>query len=236
MTHPGLLYRDPWIIAVDKPSGLPSQATRDPQRDHLVAAVRRLLEAEPEAAPIRQGAPWLHHRLDVETSGALVLAVHPDANAGLTRAFRDRLAQKEYRAVVARPAPGALPPPLLEQPLRKERHRGRDRMVVTRSGGRSARTRVRALAPADGPLLLLELTPETGRMHQLRAHLAHAGFPILGDRLYGDALPRGLRSLAPRLMLHALRLTLPHPVTGQDLAVEAPLPPEFESVLADAGA
>jgi 23S rRNA-/tRNA-specific pseudouridylate synthase len=75
--------------------------------------------------------------------------------------------------------------------------------------------------------LLVEARPLTGRKHQVRVHLAHAGMPILGDSVYGDAGGR-----APRLMLHARRLALSHPLTGQPLAIESPLPADFESVLA----
>lgn len=226
MTDLPILLRDAWVVAVDKPAGLPTQATRDPGRPHLAGLLHEQLVAA--GVPLPAGAPWVHHRLDALTSGVVLLSLHPDANAALTRAFRDRLAHKVYRAVCARLS--GSPPSRIDNHLGRHRDGRRERMIAVRSGGQRAITTFEWIAPLDRPVIAVRARPLTGRMHQLRVHLASAGFPILGDSLYGDAIPRPLRAAAPRLMLHAERLTLPHPVTGDPLDIEASVPDVFRAM------
>lgn len=210
---PHIIFEDKWIIVVDKPSGLPSQGTRDPARDHLVAAVERYLRlTDPKARAA------LHHRLDVETSGVIVLGKHKDANKGLTDAFRERLAQKTYLAVVVGEFPEEA---AVTNHLASKRDGKRNRMVPVRAGGDFAETKFK-LRRFEGGLSVVEAYPKTGRMHQIRVHLAGLGFPIVGDSFYGG-VTRWDGARVARMMLHAWRLELPHPVTGDRLVLDAPV-------------
>jgi len=218
-----ILYEDEALIAVDKPAGLPTQATATGARDTLLAALERLITAREGRRPYLA----LHHRLDRDTSGVIVLARDPRANAGLAAAFRERQAHKVYLALTLPGDPAAPPEQTIDAALRPttEGHARRQRVDPT---GDPARTLVRRLAVS--PLAWwVEAQPLTGRMHQIRAHLAHAGTPLLGDRLYG-----GPQEIAghpvPRTMLHAARLTLPHPLTGALLTLDAPLPADLRAL------
>jgi 23S rRNA pseudouridine1911/1915/1917 synthase len=213
-----VLYHDSALLAVDKPPGLPTHATADPSRPSLVGHVQRYLREAGRVAYV-----GVHQRLDRDTSGVVLFSLDARANAGLARAFAQRGVEKTYLALVARPA--VVP---------------RGRVIVRRpvgpAGGTAATPREEAGKAAETAIvvrevladaLLVEARPRSGRRHQVRVHLAHAGMPILGDPVYGDAGRR-----APRLMLHAHRLALPHPLTGEPLAVESPLPGDFASLLA----
>lgn len=199
-----VLFEDAWLIAVAKPSGLPTVPTADPSRDSLVAALTAFLEQRGER-------PYLavHQRLDRETSGVVLFGRHESANAGLARAFAGREVVKVYEALTH--APAAAPPERFE--------------IRAPVDGKPALTEVhvRGRFPTG---LFLEARPRTGRKHQIRAHLAGAGLPILGDARHGA--PPGVA----RVMLHARRLELRHPVTGAPLAIECPPPADFRRALA----
>lgn len=226
---PGLvriLYEDRDLIAVDKPAGMPTQATVDDAENHLLAHLERLLAARDGRKPYLA----LHHRLDRGTSGVVILARSKRVNAALAAAFRERQVVKTYRALctggaAAMPASGAF---TVCNPLR----RGRDpstgrRLIVASSDGLQALSDVRFLevralpSPGLGAqiLALVEARPHTGRTHQLRVHLADAGWPVIGDRLYGR---KGGGYRGP-MRLHASRLELDHPFGGR-LVVESPPP------------
>ncbi len=207
-TEPWLtvLHRDRDLLVVDKPSGLLSVPGRQPGwRDSALSRARR------DHDPV-----YDVHRLDMDTSGVLVLALRRKAEAALKAQFEARTVAKRYLARVAgQPAEhgeidlpltrvGGLPP----------------RNVVDHDRGKPARTRWRVLR-RDADSAVLELEPLTGRSHQLRVHLAAIGHPILGDRLYA---PPELVTAAPRLMLHAWSLALDHPYRGERLCFEAPVP------------
>ncbi|GAB4261497.1 MAG: hypothetical protein Kow0092_11070 [Deferrisomatales bacterium] len=204
-----VLYEDEGCLAVDKPAGLPSGPTRDPSRAHAEA----LAEA-------RAGAPLtLLHRLDKDTTGVLLLAkTRPFAEA-LTRAFRERRVEKVYLALVR-----GTPPPAFDAVSHLREGEG-GRMHAVRSGGARAETRFATLA-ARGGWALVEARPRTGRTHQIRVQLARAGYPIVGDALYGGAGAVEGRAV-PRQMLHALRLGFVHPGSGRAVTVEAPVPEDF---------
>ncbi|MEZ4462483.1 MAG: RluA family pseudouridine synthase [bacterium] len=213
-----VVYRDAYILAINKPAWLATHATRDAARDHALAGVERILLAEGVKSP----RVAVHHRLDVETTGVLLFGIHPDANKGLTDAFRDRLAQKTYIALVANTElPDAW---TVENYLGKDTSQRRAKSIEVQSGGDHAVTDFVVLQRAD--VIRIQAMPHTGRMHQIRAHLASSGAPILGDVLYGGSKNLGTTRV-PRVMLHAFRLELPHPVTGKPLTIEAPLPDEF---------
>ncbi len=209
-----LIYADDHLAAVDKPAGVPSQPTLTHDRGTLPDLVAALL-----------GSPAiLVHRLDRETSGVMVLARTRAAAAALAEAFRTGAPAKTYLALCARapaPADGRIDAPLGKDP-------GRAGLRRVDPGGDPAATRYRTLRRS--PLAaLVEASPETGRTHQIRVHLAHLGAALLGDPRYGG--PRRVGEVAiPRVMLHARRLELLHPATGAPIAFEAPVPEDFRDV------
>lgn len=220
LTPGAVLFRDAALLAVDKPPGLPTHPTADPARPSLVGHVEAYLRGA--GRPPYVG---VHQRLDRDTSGIVLFAIEPRANAGLARAFEGREVEKTYLALTAKP--DVLPPSRfrVKAPLAVPGGAGARRVRVRGPGAKPAETDVVVLETLSGALLV-EARPLTGRKHQVRAHLAHAGLPVLGDPVYGP-----LGSAAPRLMLHAVRLRLPHPLTGERLTLESPLPPDFAAVL-----
>ncbi len=202
------LYEDGDILVLDKPPGLASQPGEG-VRISLVEAVERDYGFR----------PFLVHRLDKETSGCIVVAKSSPAAARWARLVESRELGKTYRALVSGESPGGS-------------GSFSDR-VPTRSGEKAASTAWRHLASFGGPagtaLSYLELVLATGRMHQIRIHLAAHGLPVLGDERHGDfGLNKRLRREAGlrRLCLHARSLTLP----GGELVV-APMPPHFADIM-----
>ena len=204
-----ILHEDEALLVLDKPAGLAVQGGTRTKRhvDGMLAALAGAAER-----------PRLVHRLDRDTSGLLVVAKTARAAAKLTEAFRQHRVGKLYWAlVVGRPPLAA---GLIDRPLAKHAS-GRGERIESMADGLPAQTRYRTVARAGKIASWLALQPLTGRTHQLRAHCALIGNPILGDRKYGgaDAMPAG----APGgLMLHAREIRLPHP-DGGVLAVTAPL-------------
>ena len=201
--------------------------------------------------------PGIVHRIDKDTSGLLVVAKSDAAHAGLAAQFEAHSVERAY-AALAYGVPDAADPRLhgirgtsfeaggiLKITTQLDRHRtDRQRQAVTFLGGRHAVTRVRVDETFGAPpvLALVSCWLETGRTHQIRVHMAHVGHALVGDPVYGGrrklsakALPEGaIDAVAafPRQALHAATLGFVHPVTGQDLRFEAPLPPDFQSLLA----
>jgi 23S rRNA pseudouridine1911/1915/1917 synthase len=210
-----LLYADADLVAIDKPPFVAAQPTLTTDRGTLPELVAALLG----------GPVILVHRLDRETSGVTVLARTRAAAAALSEAFRTGRPEKQYLALTARapvPPEGRLDAPLGPDPARAGR-----RAVL--AGAEPAATRYRTLRAGPSGAALVSCWPETGRTHQIRVHLAHLGAPLLGDARYGGPR-RVLETSVPRVMLHAARLALDHPVTGAALAFEAPLPADFATV------
>ena len=169
--------------------------------------------------------PGIVHRLDLDTSGVMVIARGEFAHARLTECFAQRKVTKEYRAIVF--GEPAYDEDDIDLPL------GRDlvhptRMAVRFDTGKPAQTRTEVLERFGKAAHVLCL-PRTGRTHQIRVHLLARGHPILGDATYAGR--RRPPVTVPRLMLHAHRIDFPHPETGVPVACEAPLPPDFEAVL-----
>lgn len=209
-----VIHDDAAVIAFNKPAGLAVQGGSG-----VTLSLEDLLAA---FAKSNGKQPRLVHRLDRETSGVIVAARTKPAAAFLSEAFAGRDVKKTYRAIVCGGAP-APPDGEIAVALRKASRRGLDIMEAA-PDGQPALTRYRTLA-ANGPAALLELAPETGRMHQLRAHLASIGRPIAGDGKYGGLFRLGAVDV-PTLMLHAQSLDLPHPA-GPRLQLSAPPPPIF---------
>lgn len=205
-----LVHVDEALVAVDKPAGMLSVPGRG--ADKADCAAKRVQAAFADALIV--------HRLDMGTSGLLVFGRGAAAQRAFSVAFAERRVEKRYLAVVAgRPEAdeGTIDLPLIcDWP-------NRPRQMVSHERGKPSLTRWRALEPLAGEpaSTRLALEPLTGRSHQLRVHLQAIGHPILGDEFYA---PPDVLAMAPRLLLHAERLTLPHPSTGEPLVLHAPCP------------
>lgn len=213
-----VVYEDPHMLVFNKPAGLAVQGG---------SGVTRSLEDLLAAFAKSNGKrPRLVHRLDRETSGVIVAARTKPAAAFLSQAFAGRDARKTYLAIVCGGAPDP-PAGEIALPLKKASRRGLDIMEIARpedAGAQAAMTRYRTLV-ATPQAALMELNPETGRMHQLRAHLAALGRPIAGDGKYGGLFRIGEAEI-PGVMLHASALELPHPAGGRR-RFTAPSPDAF---------
>ena len=221
-----ILFEDDRYLALEKPPGI-SMATRPGEPDADCRVARALGAKAPEGLR-------LVHRLDVGTSGVVLLARDPDAHREASRLFQERRVRKTYRAVVwGRPVP---PRGTIDRALAIDR-RDRRKMRVD-PAGKHAVTRY-ATAERWPSVTLLSLEPETGRTHQIRVHLASAGHPIVGDDLYGGPRWRGVRdpglrralAAADGLMLHAASLAFRHPFTGGEVEIRSEDPPRFAPIL-----
>jgi 23S rRNA pseudouridine1911/1915/1917 synthase len=209
------LHEDEHLLIVDKPAGLLTVPTPGGGDDEDTA-LRRVEEYVKRLRPRGAFAARVH-RLDRETSGALAFALSAQARAGLIDAFRRHAIDRRYVALVAgEPQQDA---GTIDAPIRDEWKGGRRGIAREGEDASDAITHWRVLERLRG-FALVEVRLETGRQHQIRAHLAHLGHPVLGDPIYGEAK-------APRLMLHAARLGLRHPVTGEPVRADSPLPPDF---------
>jgi len=221
-----VIHEDAQVIALNKPSGLSSQGGR--------AQVNTLDELLWAFARPGHARPRLIHRLDRDTSGVILTAKTKPAAGFLGKAVMGRRFHKTYLAIVAPGAPGPAKG-AIETPLRREMQGREAYMRVCppdHPDAETALTRYRTLA-SNASAALVELSPETGRMHQLRVHLASIGRPIAGDVRYGGALT--LAGVAvPRLMLHAAALEFPHP-DGGTRRIEAPLPEDIQGILESTG-
>jgi 23S rRNA pseudouridine955/2504/2580 synthase len=214
-----VLYEDEEVLALNKPAGLAVQGGTK-----TVKHIDRLLSAWGEGLE----RPRLTHRLDRDTSGVLVLGKTPNAAARLSGAFAKRRAEKIYWAIVSgepRPAQGTIELHLVKSGVG-------DRELVRPAdpkefGAEPAETDYLTLSRAGHRATWMALRPLTGRTHQLRAHMKAIGHPILGDPKYGDDASAEL-SGGLKLQLHARRLAIPHPSTGQ-LILEAPISPELRA-------
>jgi len=214
-----VIHLDPQLVAVDKPAGVPSHPLQPGERGTVVnALVARHPECAEASADPREGG--LVHRLDTLTSGVLLAARTAEAWRALREAFSGRQVDKRYLAVVTGPVAdeGEIDLPL--------RHRGDHVEPAMAGGGREALTDFRVLSRA-GDASLLEVRIHTGVLHQIRAHLAAIGAPVLGDTDYGGRPLPGL----DRFFLHAARLGFSHPASGSRLEITAPLPDELRRVL-----
>src|SRR4051812_16376450 len=212
-----VVYEDVALLVIDKPAGIAVHGGSGVS----YGVIESLRAARPQAKLLE-----LAHRLDRDTSGLLIVCKKRSALTELHRQLRDGEVEKIYIAVVkGRPAEGSFE---LSEPLHKYVTASGERRVSVREGGMVARTRVR-VRKRGAEFSLLEVRLLTGRTHQIRVHLAHAGHPVLGDDKYGDfALNRDLqRQGVKRLLLHAGRLAFAHPLTGDRLRLEAPLPADL---------
>ncbi len=201
-------YADEDIVIANKPSGLLSVPGRGPEKHECLLSHLQLIYPEIKIV----------HRLDMDTSGLMVLALNADVHRALSRQFQERETSKTYQAISA-----GLPSAeqgSINLPMRCDWDR-RPLQMIDFKQGKSAQTHWKTLQQSNDQFLV-ELTPITGRSHQLRLHMKSLGHPILGDNLYADPITLKMSS---RLLLHATSLSFTHPVSGQWL--EFNLLPEF---------
>ncbi|MBV6415794.1 MAG: Ribosomal large subunit pseudouridine synthase D [Steroidobacteraceae bacterium] len=226
----GIVHADRAILVIDKPAGLvvhPGAGNREGTLQN------GLLAYDPRLAQVPRAG--LVHRLDKDTSGLMVVARTIEAHAALVAALAGREIAREYLAVVTGVMTGG---GTIDEPI--GRHRTARVKMAVREGGREAITHYRVIERFAAHTFV-RVTLETGRTHQIRVHLAHAGFPIVGDPVYGGRrrLPAGaspaLREALgnfPRQALHAARLAFAHPSSGEELDFESPLPADMAALLA----
>jgi 23S rRNA pseudouridine955/2504/2580 synthase len=221
-----LLFEDDHLLAIDKPAGVAVHGGSGVSS----GVIEQLRRARPQARFLE-----LVHRLDKETSGVLLLAKKRSALVALQDQFRARDTAKIYLALVAGAWPANLK--VIDQPLLKTLDAAGERHVrVVSPANEDARRSITLVRRAQrhGEFTLLEISLKTGRTHQIRVHLAHAGHPIVGDPKYGDfALNRRLakeRGLA-RMFLHARELAFDHPASGERITLQAALPAECATLL-----
>jgi len=211
-----IVHEDAALLVVDKPSGVAVHGGSGVS----FGVIESLRAARPQAKLLE-----LAHRLDRDTSGLLIICKKRTALVELHRMLREGEVEKIYVAVVkGAPAQDSFE---IRESLHKHVTGSGERRVSVHEGGKAALTRVKVLK--RGKFSLLEVRLLTGRTHQIRVHLAHEGYPIVGDDKYGDfALNRELRQ---RLLLHAAKLSFAHPLTGERLRLESPLPREMKAFL-----
>lgn len=228
-----VLYEDEHLIAVNKPPGLVIHPAAGNPDGTLVNALLAHCRDLSGVGGVER--PGIVHRLDKDTSGVLVAAKSDAAHRALSLAFRWRTTDKRYLAVVygaMGAAEGVVDRPLARHPSERKR------MAVV-PGGRPARTLWTLREPLPGTSLV-ECRPVTGRTHQIRVHLAHIGHAVVGDPVYAGRQWRGVEPPAaaaacrtfPRQALHAWRLTIAHPESGEPITLEAPLPADMAALLA----
>jgi len=219
-----VVHEDPHLLVVDKPAGL---VVHPGAGNPTGTLVHGLLARYPEIADVGEPfRPGIVHRLDRDTSGLLVVARTAEAHAGLVDALRHREVTRRYRTLVWGLV--AEPRGQVDAPIgRSTKDPTRMSVVV---GGRDARTTYEVVRRYHEPIEATELVChlETGRTHQIRVHLRAIGHPVVGDPRYGGAR----QSFAtPRQLLHAEHLAFPHPITGEPVEADSPLPADLQAVL-----
>jgi 23S rRNA pseudouridine1911/1915/1917 synthase len=212
-----VLFEDQHLVAVDKPAGVPSQSLRPSDLSVAAALIARHPECAAASTDPREGG--LGHRLDTGTSGVLVAARSRAAWEGLRRSLGGGRSEKVYLAEVRGAPPGDGPRWAVTAAIGRSGRRGERVRLDSGRQPLAAHTEV-SLVERRGETSLVEARLAVGRPHQVRAHLAHLGSPVVGDDLYGAAPETG------PLHLHAWTLTFDHPITGTRLTVCAP-PPEW---------
>jgi 23S rRNA pseudouridine1911/1915/1917 synthase len=231
-----IVYEDEALLVVDKRAGMVVHPAPGHARGTLVNAL--LHHVRDLAGVGGRLRPGIVHRLDKDTSGLMVVAKRDDAHQGLVKALRDRRMRRLYRA--ASWGHFSASELTLDMPIGRD-PRDRKRMAVIQGGRRAVtRARVRERWQAAD---LLDLALQTGRTHQIRVHLTHAGHPVVGDPIYGQGWERGMSGPAhtwamtlarrtPRLFLHSAELAFDHPLSGERLRFRSPLPPDLAEVAA----
>jgi 23S rRNA pseudouridine1911/1915/1917 synthase len=240
--EPRIIHEDESLIALDKPGGMPSASLKRGESGTLASW---LIESHPELVKLPKGEieAGLVNRLDNDTSGMVIAAKTAESYEDLRRQFSDGSVEKEYRALVigSPPESGDIDVPIAHHPKKKNRMVACESAERTRDWkGRPASTKFKVLGRFEltddmGNRLeyaLLQVSISTGARHQIRVHLAHIGHPVAGDGIYRNPRKRASDRLGlSRHFLHASRLVISHPHTGERTAFESPLPQELKSAL-----
>ena len=220
-----ILFEDDDLIVINKAAGLTVHPGAGHREHTLVNAL--LSHCATLSGIGGKERPGIVHRLDKETSGCLVAAKNDVAHRELSKQFAARTVEKIYLALVAgklRKATGIIEEKIGRHPVHRQR------MSVTSSRGRTAKTEYRVIRSSD-QASLIECRLHSGRTHQIRVHLHHLGHPVLGDKIYAPKVGKNY----PRQMLHAWKLGFRHPRTGEWKTFEAPLPDDFNQTIATVG-
>ncbi len=219
-----VIYKDNAGLVLNKPPGLATQGGTN-TTEHVDGLLDALIFEE-------KGRPKLVHRLDKDTSGALLVARTARAAAHFATAFSSRTARKVYWAIVV--GVPDIHDGMIELPIAKQPGSGGEKMHVDEKAGSPARTRYRVIERAGNAAAWVELQPFTGRTHQLRVHMAAIGHPIVGDGKYGGKAAFLTGTISRKMHLHARRIRVDHPDGGL-IDVTAELPPHFAESLDDLG-
>lgn len=232
-----ILFEDASLIVLNKPQGMVVHPAAGTLGSTLVHHLLHHLKDNVEFSKLPSGRPGIVHRLDRGTSGLLLVAKNGKSHENLSRQFHDRVVKKRYEAIVWGKLEGA---GKIEQPISRSKSDPK-RMSAARKSGKAAYTEWKS-QEVFGSFSLLALFPRTGRTHQLRVHLSHLGYPIVGDDLYkrGSRM-RQLEHIAPEVSarirwsafpyLHAQAISFLHPVSGEPLVFQAPRPANFTAFL-----
>lgn len=227
---PKILYEDEHLLVIDKPAGWVVNAAQSVKTETVQDWIVRNFKFQISNDQLRRSG--IVHRIDKETSGVLVIAKTPEVFENLQQQFKERKVEKTYVALVhggVLPKEGVINAPVGRLPWNRER-------FGVLAGGRPAETSYRVIANYvlhTTSYTLLELSPKTGRTHQLRVHLKSIGHPIVGDEFYaGRKTAREDRKWCPRLFLHAKSISFAHPVSGEKVNVVSELPEDLQKALA----
>jgi len=221
-----VLYEDRHILVVDKPAGVLTQPTPDRERDTLLERAGRYLS---RAHGFNRPYIGIVHRIDQNTSGVVLLVCSPKALRPFQAMFRAHTIERSYLAVVegtVKPARGTI-----DLPIEIDRGDGRRGAARTPAHGAAAVTHYEVIEQFGVVAAQLDCRLETGRTHQIRIHLAEAGHPVVGDRVYRRAACPPFPVPFPRQALHAQALGFVHPMTGQALRIEAPAPADLTELI-----
>jgi 23S rRNA pseudouridine1911/1915/1917 synthase len=233
--EPRIIFEDEWLVVIDKPAGMVTNRSKTTRGETVQEWFESKLQSD-KGTELQSSEftdkGGVVHRLDKETSGVLVLAKTPQVYENLKSQFLERKVTKVYIALVHGQMPqeeGIISTPITRNP------KIYGKFMV---GGELSRTAVtnwkvlKEYTVLNAQYSLLEVTPLTGRTHQIRVHLTHLGHPIAGDSLYGMRKQiTEERKWCPRLFLHATSLTFSHPVTLQKMKVVSPIPSQLDQVL-----
>lgn len=225
-----ILFEDDDLLVIDKPSGVVVHPAAGNWTGTVVNALlgkdEKFLDnlTEDNSDELSFNRPGIVHRLDKDTSGCLIVAKNPISKARLCESFASREVRKTYKAIVI-----GSPQKQKEriETLIGRHHINRQKMAVVNHNGKEAITIyecVKSFEYQGTALSLLDVQILTGRTHQIRVHLAYRKMPVLGDKLYGGKQ----NIIAPRQMLHAWKIEIPHPIKGNMLSIECPLPEDFK--------
>ncbi|WP_352337830.1 RluA family pseudouridine synthase [Psychrobacter sp. 16-MNA-CIBAN-0192] len=229
-----VIYEDDDVLVINKPVGMVVHPGAGNQTGTLVNA---LLYHYPQQHHLPRAG--LVHRIDKDTSGLLLIGKTKPAQLALMEQLKDKSVYRHYRCVVAGDQASLMRHRRIDAPI--GRHRNQRTKMTVMTAGREAVTHLLNVTPLNDNYCLLDIALETGRTHQIRVHLSHITYPLVGDRVYGGRrqLRSGLTeqqrqaiSNFPRQALHAYALGFVHPVTGEDIEVTTPIPEDMEKLIA----